>query len=140
MRPVRRERLRRGGSLNDCRTRANVTAAETLGTVTLFWHRLQLVETVLTAVCGASVQPSAQQNGSAVRTTAIIESTRAAASLRTMSGIIANPGWVVANPRRQRHAGRLVGARGAMFLPVVCEFPVKLFETSSPASAGFGTR
>jgi hypothetical protein len=49
--------------------------------VTLLMHRAQHVGAV-TAFCGVFVQPSAQQNGSAVRTTATIAKSIAATSLR----------------------------------------------------------
>jgi len=76
--------FRVGGSLTTRRTTETWEGNGTVGTVTLLWHRLQQVALPLMAVCCPVVQPSAQQNGSAVRTNPASDSTITARTLRTM--------------------------------------------------------
>src|SRR5512143_942443 len=70
--------------------------AKPVGTVTLLLHRLQQDGVVVTAECASFVQPSAQQNGSAARTTAIIVSTIAPTILCTSTRVYANQRATVA--------------------------------------------
>jgi hypothetical protein len=53
-----------------------------VGRVTLLWHRLHDVAVPLIAVCCPLEQPSAQQNGSALRTNPTIDSTITARTRR----------------------------------------------------------
>ena len=71
-----------GGSPMTRRTTDMPVGNGVVGRVTLLWHRLQDVAAPLIAVCGPLVQPSAQQNGSAVRTNPTIDSTITARTRR----------------------------------------------------------
>ena len=68
---------------NAC-ARARVVVMVGTGSVTLPWHRLQLVG-VLRVVWWLSVHPSAQQNGSTVSTTVTITKMTEPARCRTVA-------------------------------------------------------
>ena len=74
-----------GESLMTRRTTETPMGNGIVGRVTLLWHRLQDVAVPLIAVCCPLVQPSAQQNGSAVRTNPTIDSTITARTRRTVT-------------------------------------------------------